>query len=311
KPDPSKPDPSKPDPSKPDPSKPDPSKPDPSKPDPNPTIPVVPTPKPDPIPTIPLDPTPKPDPTVTPHAPEVNIVTSESIEIIGTADVGTKVKVTDKNKFYEETVTKADGTFSISLNEKIKAGTTLYVTASASDKVSSETKITVTDKTPPTTPVVKKVTDKDRKVNGTTEAEAKVIIKVGEKAIGTGYADKQGEFSIQINTQRAGSILTVMATDNSGNTSISKKITVIDKTAPKTPLVKTINAISTKVTGTAEADSKVYVKAGNKVIGSSTVSKKGTFSVGIKKQKANTKLSIYSKDKAGNVSKARMVTVKK
>ncbi|MGE7835963.1 Ig-like domain-containing protein [Viridibacillus arvi] len=281
------------------------------KPDPDPTTPVVPTPKPDPVPTIPLDPTPVPDPTVTPHAPEVNVVTSESMEIRGTADAGTKVTVTDKNNFFAQAVTKADGTFSIPLNVKIKAGTILYVTASASDKLSSETTIIVEDKTPPTKPIVKTVTDKDRKVKGTTEAEVKVSIKAGGKYIGTGYSDKNGVFSININFQKAGTILTFTATDNVGNTSASQKMTVIDKTAPKTPSVNSVRTTSTKVTGKAEAGSKVYVKAGNKSIGSATVSKKGTFSVAIKKQKVNTKLSIYSKDKSGNVGKAKVITVKK
>ncbi|OMC89214.1 hypothetical protein BK128_04635 [Viridibacillus sp. FSL H7-0596] len=281
------------------------------KPDPNPTPPVVPTPKPDPVPTIPLDPTPVPDPTVTPHAPEVNVVTSESMEIRGTADAGTKVTVTDKNNFFAQAVTKADGTFAISLNVKIKAGTILYVTASASDKVSSETTIIVEDKTPPKKPIVKTVTDKDRKVKGTTEAEVKVTIKAGGKYIGTGYSDKNGVFSININSQKAGTILTLNATDDVGNTSASQKMTVIDKTAPKTPSVNSLRTTSTKVTGKAEAGSKVYVKAGNKIIGSATVSKKGTFSVAIKKQKVNTKLSIYSKDKSGNVGKAKVITVKK
>ncbi|MFJ9463464.1 Ig-like domain-containing protein [Viridibacillus arvi] len=281
------------------------------KPDPDPTTPVVPTPKPDPVPTIPLDPTPVPDPTVTPHTPEVNIVTSESMEIRGTADVGTKITVTDKNNFFAQAVTKADGTFSIPLNVKIKAGTILYVTASASDKVSSETTIIVEDKTPPTKPIVKTVTDKDRKVKGTTEAEVKVSIKAGGKYIGTGYSDKNGVFSININAQKAGTILTLTATDDVGNTSTSQKMTVIDKTAPKTPSVNSVRTTSTKVTGKAEAGSKVYVKAGNKSIGSATVSKKGTFSVAIKKQKVNTKLSIYSKDKSGNVGKAKVITVKK
>ncbi|QOV10440.1 Ig-like domain-containing protein [Viridibacillus arvi] len=281
------------------------------KPDPDPTTPVVPTPKPDPVPTIPLDPTPVPDPTVTPHTPEVNVVTSESMEIRGTADVGTKITVTDKNNFFAQAVTKADGTFSIPLNVKIKAGTILYVTASASDKVSSETTIIVEDKTPPTKPIVKTVTDKDRKVKGTTEAEVKVSIKAGGKYIGTGYSDKNGVFSININAQKAGTILTLTAKDDVGNTSTSQKMTVIDKTAPKTPSVNSVRTTSTKVTGKAEAGSKVYVKAGNKSIGSATVSKKGTFSVTIKKQKVNTKLSIYSKDKSGNVGKAKVITVKK
>lgn len=272
---------------------------------PEPEKPVVPTPQPDPGPTVPSEPKPAP------NAPEVNVVTSESLEIRGIAEKGSRVEITDKKKFKKESIAKADGTFSILLDKKLGAGTILYATTSVADKVSGETKIIVIDKTPPTKPVVHKISDKDRKITGTTEANAKVTVKAGKTILGTGNADKKGKYSIKINAQKAGKVLTVVAIDKAGNSSTSKKITVVDKTAPKVPSVNTVKAVSTKVTGTAEVGSKVYVKADKKVIGSAKVSKKGNFSVSIKRQKANTKLSIFAKDKAGNVGKVKIITVKK
>ncbi|WP_397537205.1 Ig-like domain-containing protein [Rummeliibacillus pycnus] len=307
---------------KPDPTpepKPDP-KPDPKpepKPDPNPdpkptpTPDPTPTPGPTPDPTTPVKPSPIPDPTVTPNAPKVNTVTSESLKITGTADVGVKIRITDKQYFIKETVAKSDGTFSITLSEKLKTGTILYAIAKAGDHESKETKIIVTDQTAPAKPVAKQVSDKDKKVTGTAEAGSKVSIKVGTKTIGSVIADKTGNFSVAIASQKSGTILSVTAEDEAGNISQAAKVTVVDKTAPKAPLVNKVKTTSTKVTGKAEVGAKVYVKVGKTVIGSGTVSKKGTFSVTIKKQKANTKLSVYAKDKAGNIGKASIIPVMK
>lgn len=155
---------------------------------PDPGKPVEPTPEPDPGPTVPTDPKP------TPNAPEVYVVTSESLEIKGLADKGSKVKITDKKKFIKESIAKADGTFSILLDKKFEAGTILYATVSNAEKVSGETKIVVIDKTPPTKPVVHKISDKDQKVTGTTEAYAKVMVKAGSKVLVSGNANKKGNF---------------------------------------------------------------------------------------------------------------------
>ncbi|WP_446728185.1 Ig-like domain-containing protein [Peribacillus sp. TH14] len=77
------------------------------------------------------------------------------------------------------------------------------------------------------------------------------------------------------------------------------------------PSVNTVTTKTTKVTGKAEANSTVNVKASKKVIGSAKATSKGTFSVKIPKQKAGKNLYIYAKDKAKNVSESRRVTVKK
>jgi cell wall-associated protease len=111
--------------------------------------------------------------------------------------------------------------------------------------------------------------------------------------------------------QKAGKVLSVTATDKAGNISSIKTVTVADKTAPSKPTVNTVTTKTTIVTGKAEANSTVYIKASKKVIGSATATTKGTFSVRIPKQKAGKNLYIRAKDKAKNVSESRKVTVKK
>lgn len=286
-------------------------------PTPDPTTPT-PTPTPTPDPTTPIIPKPvdptipvEPDPTVKPDAPKVNNVTSESLKITGTANPGGIIRVTDKQHFAKETVAQSNGTFTITLDKKLKAGTILYAIAKAGDIESVETKIIVEDKTPPTKPSVKQVTDKDKKVTGKAEVGAKVTVKVGKKILGTATVDQKGNFSVTISKQKAGKVLSVTAEDKDGNISKVTKNTVVDKTAPKAPSVNKVKKSSTKVTGKAEANTKVYVRVGKKKIGSSTVSKKGTFTVKIKKQKVNTKLVVYVQDKAGNISKATVIKVTK
>lgn len=101
------------------------------------------------------------------------------------------------------------------------------------------------------------------------------------------------------------------AKDKAGNTSKTAKITVIDKTPPSAPKVYTVSSNSTAVKGKAEANANIIVKAGKKTIGTGKANKKGDFSIKIKKQKANTVLSVTAKDQAGNMSKERKTTVKK
>lgn len=244
-----------------------------------------------------------------PAAPSVNMVSDKDTKVSGSAEVGSTVTIKAGNKTF--TGTAANGLFSIKITSQ-KAGTVLSITVKdQAGNISSAKRITVLDKTAPKAPSVSKVTDKITRVTGTSEAGAKITIKSGKKLIGSGTADKKGKFTVKIKLQKAGTVLAVAAADKAGNVSKSKTVKVLDKTAPKAPSVNAVKKTATKVTGKAEAGAKVYVKVGKKVIGSATVSKKGAYSVKIKKQKAGTKLAVYAKDQAGNIGKTKTVTVKK
>jgi len=247
-----------------------------------------------------------------PKKPSINAVSDASKTITGKAATGYTVTIMD-NKKLKLTATASGGKYSIKLPNKLKAGTVLYATTT--DKktglVSGKTKITVKDKTAPSAPAVGAVSDKTQTVTGKTEAGAKVTIKAGKKTLGSATAKKNGSYSIKIKKQKAGTSLSITAKDKAGNTSKAKKFTVKDKTAPSAPSVNKVTTNSTKVTGKAEAGAKVTVKAGKKTLGSATAKKNGSYSVKIKKQKADTSLSVTAKDKAGNTSKVKKITVKK
>jgi hypothetical protein len=84
---------------------------------------------------------------------------------------------------------------------------------------------------------------------------------------------------------------------------------VSDTVAPDAPVVNEVTDQSTEVTGTTEAGAKVEVSVGDTVIGTGTALENGSFSVGISKLTAGTKLSVTATDEAGNVSDSTAVTV--
>ncbi|WP_139891364.1 Ig-like domain-containing protein [Bacillus sp. D386] len=245
-----------------------------------------------------------------PVKPSVNAVTDASTKITGTAPTDSKVTITDK-KNLTLTTTANDGKFSIDLKTKLKAGTKLYATVTdpKTGLVSEVTTITVTDKTAPSAPSVNAVSDKSTTVTGKTEAGAKVTVKAGSKTLGTATANSNGNYTVKIKKQKAGTSLSVTASDKAGNISKAKTVKVADKTAPSAPSVNAVSDKSTTVTGKTEAGAKVTVKAGSKTLGTATANSKGNYTVKIKKQKAGTSLSVTAKDKAGNTSKAKTIKV--
>ncbi|KQU17131.1 hypothetical protein ASG65_09520 [Bacillus sp. Leaf13] len=203
-------------------------------------------------------------------------------------------------------------TFSATI-AKQTAGTLIYtrVVDNAGNK-SVPVLVKVEDKTAPMKPTVNSVGDNTTKVTGKAEAGSTVTVKMGSTALGKAKSNSSGNFTVTMTKkQKAGKVLSVTATDKAGNTSSVKQVTVADKTAPSIPSVNTVTTKTTKVTGKAEANSTVYVKASKKVIGSAKATSKGTFSIKISKQKAGKNLYIYAKDKAKNASASRKVTVKK
>ncbi|MED4013652.1 Ig-like domain-containing protein [Priestia aryabhattai] len=168
----------------------------------------------------------------------------------------------------------------------------------------------VKDIIPPNLPQVNEVNDKDKYITGTAETGSFITVKEGTTVLGTGTADIEGKYSVIIPNQKAGTKLTVTATDNAGNISEVKEVTVKDGTPPSTPLVNEVTEKSTSVIGTTEAGTTVTVEAGEKILGTTIVKENGTFSLIISLQKAGTKLTVIAMDDAGNTSEVREIIVK-
>ncbi|SDY79784.1 cell wall-associated protease [Evansella caseinilytica] len=163
---------------------------------------------------------------IPPNAPKVNNIGDNSTTLKGEAEAGATITVKKNGKVIATGKADKNGKFSITISKQ-KAGTKLTITAKdAAGNVSKETTKTVKDKTPPKKPTVNKVSSNDTKVTGKAEANATVTIKRDGKTIATGKADKNGKFSIKISKQKAGTKLSVTATDAAGNKSKTNKVTV-------------------------------------------------------------------------------------
>ncbi|MGD6794184.1 Ig-like domain-containing protein [Metabacillus indicus] len=165
------------------------------------------------------------------------------------------------------------------------------------------------DTAAPSAPAVNLVSDHDNAVTGSTEPNAMVYVKKGSETLGYSPADDNGDFTVGIQVQQAGTELKIYAEDEAGNKSAETAVTVQDWTAPAKPEVQPVADNQTAVTGKAEAGSKVYVKKGETVIGNATASGSGTFSATIAKQAAGTMLAIYAEDAAGNRSEEVSIKV--
>ncbi|MFJ7683539.1 S8 family peptidase [Peribacillus butanolivorans] len=242
---------------------------------------------------------------------KVNPLIDTQTKIAGSAKKGSTIEVKNGKQTLGKTTAAANGTFSIKIPVQ-KASQLLTVNISDSSKLAVSTiKVFVKKGETPNKPTVKAVSDKDTYVTGQSQAEMKITIKNNaKKVIGSGNTDSKGNFKVKISKQKAGTKLSITATDLAKRESKAATVTVIDKTAPSAPKVNEVNDKSTNVTGKAEIGSTVTVKYQNKNIGTVKADKNGKFSIKISKKKAGSVLYVSAKDKAGNIGKAAKVTVK-
>ncbi|MFP5113795.1 Ig-like domain-containing protein [Bacillaceae bacterium C204] len=241
--------------------------------------------------------------------PIVNDITDIDTAITGQAEVGAKIVVTGNGSILGEGNAGTDGTFTVVIPVE-KAGTELNITATDNNgNVSEAVKVVVKDVTAPVKPVVNGISDKDTEVTGQTEGEARVEVKVNGSLIGSGTAEADGHFTVNIPLQQAGTEIAITATDKARHISEATTIVVIDKTAPT---LLTINSVSNKsnvITGTTETGAIVTASIGTKKYTGFKADLKGYYKLTIPLQKAGTKISVTTRDAAGNQSPSKVITV--
>ncbi|EOO64344.1 hypothetical protein IKE_04569 [Bacillus cereus VD196] len=157
-------------------------------------------------------------------------------------------------------------------------------------------------------PKVNPVTDAQTKLTGFGNSGATVTIESnGMPGKYKGTADENGNFSIDIPKQKAGTELTVTQ-ELDGSTSEKTVVTVKDGTAPDAPMVNFVTNQDTKVTGTGEKGAKATVKIGNGEY-EGTVDEKGNYAIDIPEQPVGTELSVTLTDAAGNTSQPTKIKV--
>ncbi|MBB6453517.1 hypothetical protein HNQ94_001966 [Salirhabdus euzebyi] len=162
---------------------------------------------------------------------------------------------------------------------------------------------------PPDAPRVDIVGDNATVMKGRSNALTQIEILANDRIIANGSTDVNGLFSINLPKQQAGTVLKILAKDQSGNTSLPTLITVVDKTAPSIPNINTITDGATIVSGTAEKGATVRIVKGTTVLATGIATSTGAYKLTIPKQVAGTVLSAYATDKAGNKSGYTKITV--
>ena len=151
---------------------------------------------------------------------------------------------------------------------------------------------------------VNDINDQSSAVTGNASNGTTITVKTDAGTL-SGKTEGNGTYSINISKQEAGTVLLVVATDQVGNSSKAKQITVKDSTAP------TFSGVEDKtISAGISFDAKAGVKAKDNVDGDLTgkIEISGTVNV---KAPGEYKVKYNVSDKAGNTTQAeRKITVK-
>jgi large repetitive protein len=244
-----------------------------------------------------------------PLAPTVNVITDKSTSVIGTAEKNSTVYVKIGSVVIGKATPDVQGNFYIDIPVQ-KLGTKIgVVVRDAAGQFSPYTYSTVVQKTAPFAPKVFNITDKTTVVTGTAEINTTIYVKSGSVVLGSGRTDILGNFAITISAQVTGTKISVVVRDSAGKFSPTTNLIVMEKTVPFAPSVNEVNDTATVVTGTAEANTTIYVKVGSTVIGRGKTNAEGNFSIVIPVQKVGTKIGVVVRDAEAKFSPYTYVTV--
>ncbi|NGY75622.1 hypothetical protein F6Y02_02305 [Bacillus megaterium] len=99
----------------------------------------------------------------------------------------------------------------------------------------------------------------DSKLSGTAEPYSIIYVKVWPDTVATGKTDAAGNFSFDVPKQQAGTMLHVLVKGQGGYSTYTK-IYVQSDIAPEAAKVNELSEGDTKLIGTAEPNSTIYVK---------------------------------------------------
>ncbi|WP_295942082.1 Ig-like domain-containing protein [uncultured Xanthomonas sp.] len=234
---------------------------------------------------------------------------SDGSAIVGTAEAGATVTVTDGNgTVIGQTTADGAGNWSVTPGTALPDGTVVNVVATdAAGNVSPPASLTV-DALAPAAPVLQP--SNGTVIVGTAEAGATVTVTDGNGTlIGQTTADGAGNWSVTPGAALPdGTVINAVATDAAGNASLPASTTV-DALAPAAPVLQPSNG--TAIVGTAEAGATVTVTDGNgNLIGQTTADGAGNWSVTPGAALPDgTVVNAVATDAAGNASPPASTTV--
>ncbi|WP_197427511.1 Ig-like domain-containing protein, partial [Bradyrhizobium retamae] len=271
--------------------------------------------------------------TVAPTAPTMATPTNNAnggLNLTGTAEANSVVKVFDGTTQIGTATANSSGVWGYTTGA-LAAGShslTAKATDAAGNTGAASAVVTASTGTsaPPATPATPTIasfsndtgaagdgitSDNTLQLKGTAAANSTIKIYDGSTQIGTTTASSTGSWDyITSVLTNAKHVLTATATNSSGQTSAkSGAVTVtVDTVAPTAPVLSSnaiVNTNQVKLSGTAEANSKVTVYDGTTVVGTGTTTSTGAWSITTNALSTGTHtLTAKAADAAGNVSAA-------
>ncbi|MET7142718.1 Ig-like domain-containing protein [Xanthomonas sp. PPL139] len=244
---------------------------------------------------------------VAPAAPILQV--SNGLAIVGTAEAGATVTVTDGNgTLIGQATADASGNWSVTPGAALPNGTVINAIATdAAGNASAPATLTV-DALAPAAPILQ--ASNGVAIVGTAEAGATITVTDGNGTlIGQVTADASGNWSVTPGTALPnGTVVTAIATDVAGNASAPATL-IVDAVAPAAPILQASNGVA--IVGTAEAGATITVTDGNgTLIGQATADASGNWSVTPGAALPNgTVISAIATDAAGNASPPATLTV--
>lgn len=242
-----------------------------------------------------------------PDPAQVDPIKAGDSKLSGTAEPNSTIYV----KVWPDTVatgkTDTAGNFSFDVPKQV-AGTMLHVLVKGQGGYSTYTKIYVQSDTAPEAAKVNELKEDDTNLTGTAEPNSTIYVKVWPDIIATGKTNNAGNFSITIPKQPAGKQLHVLVKGQGGYSTYTKLFVQTDQ-APAAAKVNAISSQDTKLTGSAEPNSTIYVKVWPDIIATGKTDNAGNFSITVPRQASGTLLHVLVKGQGG-YSTYTKVTVK-
>lgn len=229
--------------------------------------------------------------------------------LTGRGEPGSTITVYDNGVAIGSTTVLPNGTWSITPTTPLAEGAhsiTLRETDAAGNQSGLSQPINFTvDLTPPDMPEAT-LNSTGTQITGTAEPGSKIVITNNAGVqIGTATADSNGNYVANLNpAQVNGEIISVVASDAAGNQSSPALVNAADITAPATPGNLVVAEDGASVSGTAEPNSTIIIKAPDgTIIGQATAGPDGTFTIPISPAQTNGEaLEVTATDGSGNTS---------
>ena len=135
---------------------------------------------------------------------------------------------------------------------------------------------------------ISKLNTDSTSVTGTAEPNAEITIKAGDTVIANGRVGSDGIYSLTIEKQPAGTVVTAQATLNGISLNIAE--TMVERATIAETTLNEVTTTDTTVSGTAEPNAQVEITIGDETK-NATVDSDGKFAVEIDPQAAGTMIT--------------------